>query len=726
MVLKALSFLALAGATVHAQSDSLNLPSPLFQNLDTLTVEAKISKIPSPPTGTSTLQREEFKTVPGTLNDPLRAIFVLPGVESANDLSLLPFVRGGDFTETRLFWNEIPLLNPFHSMTLFSIFPMEGVENMVVNSGFLPASGQGSLSGSIWAKSRNYSDHLQGLVSVDWMRTGAGVQIPLNADWAMNISGQYFYYDLLLKSILHTSTWFSGDSSFSANVDQYSKFVQLPTFFDANLGLQRKLKHGVLSLDQLWSGDRFHVLDQRDQWSGLDSILKMDTLAWVQMNNFAQKLNWEQNLQASWKMQSSLAWQWSKWDVHFLDAADSMRFNENKAAVHAKQKLEYSGAWWTWVNGWNLDYFYDNYDCHLIRPVYKLLMEPISDPMDLVGQINPNGMVLSSDMSSSELIQMFSTLNMFYQSHRSHTDLSLFSQWEGSWSPVQKWSLGLRLEQEFPDQFSLSPRAQWKYKLPTQWDLALSTGLYTQREYPFYYWASNPKLQSEKSWNTDLELSKNWSKDLQFKWALWTKKYWDLVAIKVLPIQFNTMESISADDFNAAKNLMMDNSGSGMGWGSELSSEYHPFQFYRGRISAEWGHSQREDDLSSRSYPFYRFRDWKLKWFHYFQFGEKNSIAFKFNMGKGFPYTGYRTSAGGDSLIIEPRLNRNYTNYQRLDLRFAHKAKFMELETESYFEIWNALNSPNAFLRDSESKEIRNMDLNMPIPFIFGGWEIHF
>lgn len=61
----------------------------------------------------ATLTPLEIVTIPGTAADVNRAIQTLPGVQQVDEGTGL-FVRGGDFTETRVFLNDALLLNPAH------------------------------------------------------------------------------------------------------------------------------------------------------------------------------------------------------------------------------------------------------------------------------------------------------------------------------------------------------------------------------------------------------------------------------------------------------------------------------------------------------------------------------------------------------------------------------------------------------------------------------------
>lgn len=64
----------------------------------------------------ATLTPLEVVTTPGTAADINRTIQTLPGVQSVDEGTAL-FVRGGDYTETKIFLNEAPLLNPLQLLS---------------------------------------------------------------------------------------------------------------------------------------------------------------------------------------------------------------------------------------------------------------------------------------------------------------------------------------------------------------------------------------------------------------------------------------------------------------------------------------------------------------------------------------------------------------------------------------------------------------------------------
>lgn len=76
------------------------------------------------------LKRQEMQEVATTQGDPLRTVYTLPGVSAQNDASVRPYVRDGDEKETRVFWNNIPIIKPYHAFSLYSVYNMEGIEKV--------------------------------------------------------------------------------------------------------------------------------------------------------------------------------------------------------------------------------------------------------------------------------------------------------------------------------------------------------------------------------------------------------------------------------------------------------------------------------------------------------------------------------------------------------------------------------------------------------------------
>lgn len=116
----------------------------------------------------ATLTPLEVVTTPGTAADVNRAIQLLPGVQAVDDGTAL-FVRGGDYTETRVFMNEAPLLNPAQLLTPSGTFvgtvdPFQ-LDGIFFSSGGFGARYGNALSGVVGLRTRGAAARPAGTVS---------------------------------------------------------------------------------------------------------------------------------------------------------------------------------------------------------------------------------------------------------------------------------------------------------------------------------------------------------------------------------------------------------------------------------------------------------------------------------------------------------------------------------------------------------------------------------
>ena len=131
----------------------------------------------------ATLTPLEVVTTPGTSADINRAIQLLPGVQAVDDGTAL-FVRGGDFTETKAFLNEAPLLNPVQLLTPSGTFvgtvdPFQ-LDGIFFSSGGFGARYGDALSGVIGLRTR-------GAATRSTATLGAGLAA-FSADGAARVS----------------------------------------------------------------------------------------------------------------------------------------------------------------------------------------------------------------------------------------------------------------------------------------------------------------------------------------------------------------------------------------------------------------------------------------------------------------------------------------------------------------------------------------------------------
>jgi hypothetical protein len=86
--------------------------------------------------------------------DIIRALQVIPGIQTFGDGSSLYYVRGGNSDQNLLLIDEVPVYNPSHLFGFFSAFAPDAINNVQIYKGDFPAKFGGRLSSVIDIKAK--------------------------------------------------------------------------------------------------------------------------------------------------------------------------------------------------------------------------------------------------------------------------------------------------------------------------------------------------------------------------------------------------------------------------------------------------------------------------------------------------------------------------------------------------------------------------------------------
>jgi hypothetical protein len=140
----------------------------------------------------ATLTPLEVVTTPGTAADVNRAIQSLPGVQAVDEGTAL-FVRGGDYSETKVFLNDALMLNPIQLLTPTGTF-VGTVDPFLLDGIFFSSGGFGArygdaLSGVAGLRTRGHVDAPGGTVSAGLAAISADVGLPLGNGLSFRAAG---------------------------------------------------------------------------------------------------------------------------------------------------------------------------------------------------------------------------------------------------------------------------------------------------------------------------------------------------------------------------------------------------------------------------------------------------------------------------------------------------------------------------------------------------------
>jgi len=154
----------------------------------------------------------EIKKIPAFLGevDIIRAIQLLPGVQSGNEGTTGFYVRGGSPDQNLILLDGVPVYNASHLFGFFSVFNADAIKNVSLTKGGFPARFGGRLSSvlEIDMKEGNLKE-FKGEGSLGLISSKLTIEGPIwKEKTSFILSGRRTYYDLLARPFLPDGTSF--------------------------------------------------------------------------------------------------------------------------------------------------------------------------------------------------------------------------------------------------------------------------------------------------------------------------------------------------------------------------------------------------------------------------------------------------------------------------------------------------------------------------------------
>jgi hypothetical protein len=207
---------------------------------------------------------EQIKKVPALFGevDVLKALQLLPGVQSGGEGQNGLYVRGGSPDQNLILLDGVPVYNVSHVLGIFSVFNADAIKNVTLTKGGFPARYGGRLSSvlEINMKEGNINE-LHGEGSIGFISSKLTLEAPIKKDkTSFIVSGRRTYIDLLTKPIIKAAAKSEG-------VDVRIKLY----FYDLNAKINHKIndKHR-LYLSAYSGADVFanKVIEEGDTFEG--------------------------------------------------------------------------------------------------------------------------------------------------------------------------------------------------------------------------------------------------------------------------------------------------------------------------------------------------------------------------------------------------------------------------------------------------------------------------
>ena len=191
---------------------------------------------------------EHIKSVPVIFGetDVLKALQLMPGVQSGTEGTSGLYVRGGGPDENLFLLDGVPLYNVNHLGGFFSAFNSDAIKNVTLYKGSFPAHFNGRLSSVVDVTTNNGNDkEYHGVASIGLISAKVGVEGPIIKErTTFSISGRRTYGDLLIQPLMGLS---SAMSDAKTTAGYY--------FYDANAKLTHKFSDRSRIYASFYMGD---------------------------------------------------------------------------------------------------------------------------------------------------------------------------------------------------------------------------------------------------------------------------------------------------------------------------------------------------------------------------------------------------------------------------------------------------------------------------------------
>lgn len=236
---------------------------------------------------------QQIKSIPMIAGevDVLKALQLLPGVQSGSEGSAGLYVRGGGPDENLILLDGVPLYNVNHLMGFFSVFNADAIKNVTLYKGNFPAQYGGRLSSIIDVRQNDgNAESYHGNLTVGLLAAKFNVEGPIphkkdsTGTTTFNISARRTYFDLFTTPIMGLVTAAMGDGAMGAGA----------YFYDVNAKLTHTFANQTDKLSaSFYMGDdalymHMNYREREDQTVYKESMNMR--MAW---GNILAALNWE-------------------------------------------------------------------------------------------------------------------------------------------------------------------------------------------------------------------------------------------------------------------------------------------------------------------------------------------------------------------------------------------------------------------------------------------------
>ncbi|MEL6657611.1 MAG: carboxypeptidase-like regulatory domain-containing protein [Bacteroidota bacterium] len=676
------------------ENRTLNVTLSPYVELATVEVTAERSERIEQQTQMSRVEVpvEQIKRIPALLGevDVLKALQLLPGVQSGGEGQNGLYVRGGSPDQNLVLLDGVPVYNVSHLLGIFSVFNADAIKNVTLTKGGFPARYGGRLSSvlEINMKEGNMQEwHGEG--SIGLISSKLTLQGPIQkGKTSFLISGRRTYADLIFKPIIKAST----PPEESIDVGLY--------FYDLNAKLQHKVNDQHRIFLSAYTGADVFTNRYEDEFGAFEGG--------IDWGNLISALRW--NWQISPKLFANTTLTYSKYEIDI--GAGSENFNEDGPDE------KFSALYVSGIEdvGGKIDFDFIPNPKHYVR-----FGAGWTNHTYRPGALNFE----LSDGEDFSLDTLLGSQNSY------SNEFFLYAEDDFSIGPL-KINAGIHasafaVEDEFYT--SLQPRLGLRYLLNN--DIALKAGFSTMTQFinlltsealtlPTDLWVpSTAQIKPQESWQVALGAAKTIADEYELSAEVYYKEMDNVISFKEGASFLFGLEN----DWQSKVTQ-----GDGDSYGLELF-----FQKKRGRTTGwigytlSWNNREFAEINSGRRFPFRYDRRHDISIVVNHDFSEKIGLSAAWVYGTGnaitlntitYPTAAYPGFNGGQPFFgeIETGGEKNafrMSNYHRLDLSIEFRKKKPKWERKWVVGLYNAYYHRNPYYVIADSEPVRDSQGNI-------------
>ncbi|MGK0391243.1 MAG: hypothetical protein ACI94Y_004005 [Maribacter sp.] len=635
----------------------------------------------------------QIKKIPALLGevDVMKALQLLPGVQSGGEGTSGLYVRGGSPDQNLVLLDGVPVYNVSHLFGFFSVFNADAIRNVTLTKGGFPARYGGRLSSVLDINMKEGNDkEFHGEGSIGLIAAKATVEGPIWKDkTSFIVSGRRTYIDLLTRPIIKSQA--------DGNVGGYY-------FYDVNAKVNHKFnkKHRLYASTYL--GQDVFYLNVEDKEDGFSLNSGFD---W---GNTTAALRW--NYMMSNKLFANTAVTYSRYQFDLIteqsDASDqsfAAKYTSNIKDFGVKIDFDYMPS----------PNHYVRFGLNAINHTFKpgALQFNISDGDDfntdtIIGTQNTTAweyfMYVEDDF---KIGKNFSTNLGFH--------LSAFSVEDKTYAAPQA-RVGMRylLPKGVAIKASYSMMTQYIHLLTNE-----GVGLPTDLWVP-----STAQIKPQRSWQAALGLAKTFGADYEVSIEGYYKKMDNLLSYK------EGASFLSFDDWQEKVEQ-----GQGDSYGAEFF-----VQKKKGKTTGwigytlSWNNRQFENINSGEEYPFKYDRRHDLSVVVSHEFNDRISLAGTWIYGTGNSITlnearyfsfdpssdGFGEIYGEEVGVPGSKNNYRMKSYHRLDVGVnftKQKKRYQRTFSIGTYNTYNRRNPFFIYYDDGNDKTFKQVSIFPLIPY---------